>query len=149
MTKSLLYGATKVDETSGAYAAVASLEQFQWKNRVLVIFSDTDNSRAARQENQLMSEKNGLSERDMIVLRVRGPATSFLSGAGERIDTDALRRDLEKDDDGEFAMILIGKDGTVKLRAPEPVLSAELFAIIDSMPMRAAEATAKATDRLA
>ncbi|EJZ20280.1 DUF4174 domain-containing protein, partial [Rhizobium sp. Pop5] len=32
-----------------------------------------------------------------------------------------------------------GKDGTVKLKASEPIASGELFAIIDSMPMRAAE----------
>lgn len=29
MSKTLLYGATKVDETNVAYAAIASLEQFQ------------------------------------------------------------------------------------------------------------------------
>lgn len=148
MTKSLLYGATKVDESSGAYAPVASLDQFQWKSRVLVIFSDKDNARAARQENQLMAEREGLSERDIVVLRVRGSASTFLFGAGEPVNAEALRGDLDKQDDGEFVLLLIGKDGTVKLRAPEPIQSTELFAIIDSMPMRAAEAAGRADDRL-
>jgi hypothetical protein len=40
---------------------------------------------------------------------------------------------------GEFAAVLVGKDGTVKLNVHEPVSNGELFAIIDAMPMRAAE----------
>ncbi|KAA0699568.1 DUF4174 domain-containing protein [Neorhizobium sp. P12A] len=139
MTKSLLYGATKVDETSGAYAPVASLDQFQWKNRVLIVFSDENNARAARQENLLLAQRNDLEERDMIILRLRGDAVSFLFGSGQDIDGQAIRRDLDRPEDGEFAMVLIGKDGTVKLRAAEPVVADELFAIIDSMPVRAAE----------
>jgi hypothetical protein len=139
MTKSLLYGATKVDETNSAYAAAESLSQFQWKNRVLVIFSDEDNARAARQENMLLAERSGLDERDMVVLRLRGGAVSSLFGAGGNLDADAIRKDLSGPEAGEFAMILVGKDGTVKLRAPEPVSCSELFAIVDSMPVRAAE----------
>jgi hypothetical protein len=140
MTKTLLYGATKVDETSAAYAPVSSLEQFQWKNRVLVIFSDEKNARAARQENQLLAEREALGERDLVILRLRGEAATFLFGSGEAVDAAAIREELETPDDSEFAMMLVGKDGTVKLRAVEPVAAGELFAIIDSMPMRAAEA---------
>jgi hypothetical protein len=33
--------------------------------------------------------------------------------------------------------VLVGKDGTAKLRASEPVSDGELFAIVDSMPVRA------------
>lgn len=140
MTRSLIYGATKVDETSGAYAAVASLEQFQWKSRVIVIFSDDDNSRAARQENQLLGDRDGLAERDIVVLRVRGSTVLPLFGTGEGLDGDELRRDLQATEPGEFAAVLVGKDGTVKLRVSEPISDGELFSIIDSMPVRAAEA---------
>ncbi len=139
MTKSLTYGATKVDETNAAYAAAESLQQFQWKSRVLVIFADEDNSRAAGQENALLAERDGLDERDMVVLRLRAGMVFFLFGAGDGLDADAIRRDLDGPDAGEFAMVLLGKDGTVKLRATEPVASGELFAIIDGMPVRAAE----------
>ena len=38
MSKTLLYGATKIDETNSAYAPVESLAAFQWKNRVFVVF---------------------------------------------------------------------------------------------------------------
>jgi hypothetical protein len=141
MSKTLLYGATKVDETNAAYAAVGSLEQFQWKNRVLVIFADKDNSRAARQESQLLSARSDLEERDMVVFKLGGSEIRLLFGAAENLDGDAIRDELGGPEAGEFAAVLIGKDGTVKLRVSEPVSNGELFAIIDSMPMRAAEVT--------
>jgi Domain of unknown function (DUF4174) len=143
MSKTLLYGATKIDETNAAYAAIASLEQFQWRNRVFIIVADSDNSRAARQENQLLSDRASLDERDMVVLKIAGSSVKQLFGSGEKLDAEALRKELDRPDTGEFAVFLLGKDGTVKLKASEPVTPAELFAIIDNMPMRAAEAIAQ------
>lgn len=139
MSKTLLYGATKIDETNAAYAAVASLEQFQWKNRVFIVIADRDNSRAARQENQLLADRVALEERDMVVLKLVGSSIKPLFGSGDGLDGEALRQELEVSETGEFAAFLLGKDGTVKLKASEPIAAGELFAIIDSMPMRAAE----------
>lgn len=143
MSKTLLYGATKIDETNAAYAAIASLEQFQWKNRVFIIVADRDNSRAARQENQLLADRAALEERDMVILKLAGSSIKLLFGSGGALDGEALRKELDAPDTGEFAAFLLGKDGTVKLKASEPVTSGELFAIIDSMPVRAAEAVAQ------
>jgi len=139
MSKTLLYGATKIDETNAAYAAIASLEQFQWKERVLVIFADKDNSRTSRQENQLLAERDALAERDMVVLKISGGTVKPVFGAGAGLDPTAIRRELDAPEEGEFAAALVGKDGTVKLKVSEPISNGELFAIIDSMPMRAAE----------
>jgi hypothetical protein len=141
MTKTMLYGATKVDETNGAYAAAPSLEQFQWKNRVVVVFSNDDDPRGESQVNELLSQRLGVSERDMVVLRVRGDVVHPVFGDSSDVNIDDLRRDLEAPDLAEFAAVLVGKDGTVKLRVSEPISGAELFSIVDSMPMRAAEAT--------
>lgn len=141
MSKTLLYGATKVDDSNGAYAAIASLEQFQWKSRVFVIFSDQTNEKGSRQENLLLSERSGLAERDLVVLRIRGSSVAALFGAGESLDAESIRNDLDEQDGAHFAAMLVGKDGSVKLRAVEPMPVAELFDAIDSMPMRAAEAT--------
>ncbi|RUM07240.1 DUF4174 domain-containing protein [Rhizobium chutanense] len=139
MSKTLLYGATKIDETNSAYAPVESLAAFQWKNRVFVLFADSDNARAARQENQLLADRSGLDERDMVVLKVSGSSVRPLFGAADALDGKMIRRELEAPEAGEFAAFLVGKDGTVKLKVSEPVTNGELFAIIDSMPMRAAE----------
>lgn len=143
MSKTLLYGATKIDETNAAYAAVASLEQFQWKNRVFIVIADRDNSRASRQENQLLADRDALQDRDMVILKIVGGSVRELFGAGEKLDAAAIARDLGDPTAGEFAAFLVGKDGTVKLKVSEPVTSAELFAIIDSMPVRAAEVAAE------
>jgi Cu/Zn superoxide dismutase len=150
MSKTLLYGATKVDETNVAYAAAASLEQFQWKNRVIVIFADTDNARAARQENQLLADPSALEERDVVLLKVVGGSVRLLFGVGGTLDAEAISRDLAHRDGpqaGDFAAVLVGKDGTVKLNVHEPVSSGELFAIIDAMPLRAAEGASSGKQR--
>ncbi|GAA3060965.1 hypothetical protein GCM10010520_06590 [Rhizobium viscosum] len=139
MSKTLLYGATKIDETNAAYAAVASLEQFQWKNRVFIVIADRDNSRAARQENQLLADRAALEERDMVILKLAGSSIKLLFGSGDGLDGEALRQELDMPDTGEFAAFLLGKDGTVKLKASEPITSGELFAIIDGMPVHAGE----------
>ncbi|NBF41151.1 MAG: DUF4174 domain-containing protein [Spirochaetes bacterium] len=51
---------------------------------------------------------------------------------------DSLR-DKYGVDGQQFVVLLIGKDGGVKLRAEEPVTTTELFSLIDSMPMRRRE----------
>ena len=140
MSKTLLYGATKIDETNAAYAAVASLEQFQWKNRVFVVVSDQNNSRAARQENLLLADRTALEERDIVIVKLVGSSIKSLFGGGHALNGQALRQELETPDIGEFAAFLVGKDGTVKLKVSEPISAGELFAIIDSMPVRATEA---------
>ncbi|MBB2841124.1 UNVERIFIED_ORG: hypothetical protein GGE64_004904 [Rhizobium etli] len=117
MSKALLYGATKIDETNSAYAPVESLGAFQWKNRVFILFADKDNARAARQENQLLSDRAALEERDMVILKVSAGNVRPLFGAADGLDGEAIRRDLEGPEAGEFAAFLLGKDGTVKLRS--------------------------------
>ncbi|MBX5181447.1 DUF4174 domain-containing protein [Rhizobium sp. NZLR5] len=139
MSKTLLYGATKIDETNSAYAPVESLAAFQWKNRVFVVFADKGNARAARQENQLLADRSALDERDLVVLTISGAGVRPLFGGADGLEGEAIRRDLEVAEIGEFAAFLVGKDGTVKLKVSEPITAGELFAIIDSMPMRAAE----------
>ncbi|WFR95861.1 DUF4174 domain-containing protein [Rhizobium tumorigenes] len=137
MNKTLLYGATKVDGST----AVSSLDIYQWKSRVLVIFTDTDNTRGSRQENLLLSDREGLQERDLVVLKVTQDNVVAVFGDAGPLEADRLREELEAPESGIFAAILIGKDGSVKLRAVEPVACEELFEIIDGMPMRAAETT--------
>lgn len=139
MSKTLLYGATKVDEANSAYSAIASLEQFQWRNRVLVIFADKGNARAARQENQLLSDREALQQRDMVILKIAPEEVRVLFGSGKDLDGAAISSELGDPATGEFAAFLVGKDGTVKLTVSEPISSGELFTIVDSMPVRAAE----------
>lgn len=50
---------------------------------------------------------------------------------------------LTREGSGVFSVRLVGKDGGVKFTSTRPVTTRELFAIIDAMPMRQAEAGRK------
>ncbi|KPK57191.1 MAG: hypothetical protein AMJ59_20185 [Gammaproteobacteria bacterium SG8_31] len=62
-----------------------------------------------------------------------------------RIQTDSLREQYGIGP-SDFAVFLIGKDGGVKLRLERPPRAAELFELIDSMPMRQQEMRASPGD---
>ena len=74
-----------------------------------------------------------------MILRLHAGKVAPLFGSGERLSAAAIAKDVEGPKAGEFAAVLVGKDGTVKLRVAEPISADELFAILDSMPMRAAQ----------
>lgn len=131
---------TKSQENGRNDAVIASLAQFRWESRVVVIFPDKDNARTARQENQLMADRPGLQERDVVVLKLAGDTVRPLFGAVKDLDARALADDLAAPPPGEFMAFLVGKDGTVKLTVGQPITAAELFVIIDAMPMRSDEA---------
>ncbi|MFB2549805.1 DUF4174 domain-containing protein [Ensifer soli] len=121
-------------------AVAAPLAELQWKNRALVIFADTADPAFQKQKDMLKAEEPGLSERQLVVIHVDGETAETLAGADD-YDGKALRAALSEGGRAtSFELVLIGKDGTVKLRRGEPVAMAELFGVIDAMPMRAGEA---------
>lgn len=68
----------------------------------------------------------GVSDRDLRVEYLTGA-----EGAGARQDYGVAEE--------ESAALLVGRDGGVKLRSPEPITPDELFGRIDEMPMRQRE----------
>lgn len=113
---------------------VPALRDHRWEHRVLVVFAPTGN--AARgpyraQVGEFARHADALAERDVVVL-------DFPPGADPgRAAT--LRRQLGVAG-GAFGVVLVGKDGEVKLRR-RALLSAErVLATVDGMPMGAAEA---------
>ena len=117
--------------------AAVDLSAVRWQNRVLVLFAEAGDGRYAEQQKLLDAVRDGLAERDMLVLGVTGREVTTLFGAVSGFDSDTLRNIAGG---GEvFEVVLIGKDGGVKRRWTTPVSPQELFAIIDAMPMRASE----------
>ncbi|MEM8984271.1 MAG: CIA30 family protein [Pseudomonadota bacterium] len=123
-----------------AFAEPFSIQALRWDKRVLIVNAASANSEALQQ--QLMAidaTAQQFNERDMVLVTL---VTDNKSKAGARdlnaSDVDALRRSLSIDR-GEFAVRLVGKDGSVKLTANEPVATDELYALIDKMPMRRRE----------
>ncbi|MCJ8333871.1 MAG: DUF4174 domain-containing protein [Epibacterium sp.] len=102
------------------------LDSFQWTHRPVVIFADSPNDpRFQEQIDKLLEDPGALFDRDVVVLIDSDPARK-----------SALRKRLRP---RGFMMVLIGKDGGVKLRKPLPWSVREISRSIDKMPMRLRE----------
>lgn len=116
------------------------LSDYRWENRILLLFSGDRASDDLREQiNELLADKTGLKDRDMLVFSITPQAETHELLYGSEYDaSDHLWEKYDITTAG-FHVILIGKDGTVKLRDNSPVTSKKLYAIIDAMPMRQAE----------
>ncbi|WP_299426283.1 DUF4174 domain-containing protein [uncultured Shimia sp.] len=104
----------------------AQLEEYLWLNRVFVVFADTPRDpRYIKQIELLKAFPEELIERDVVVLTDTDPAAK-----------SALRKRLRP---RGFMMALVGKDGIVYLRKPEPWTVREISASIDKNPLRQQE----------
>lgn len=115
--------------------AMDSLSQFEWKNRVLLIFGDFGDVSCERQIDVIERQSAELADRDMVVLHVSGNDVRTIYGAASPMDGARLRAEAGVSDDA-FQTILVGKDGGVKLRSEKVVSDLEMFGLIDRMPMR-------------
>ena len=78
-------------------------------------------------------------ERDLVVIGLAGSDAGHVGpDALTRQAAQTLRADLQLDP-GAFSVVLIGKDGGVKVRAGETMRLTDIFARIDTMPMRRQE----------
>lgn len=104
----------------------AELAEYVWLKRPVVIFADSPNDpRFDQQLNLLKALPEELEDRDVVILTDTDPKAA-----------SALRRQLRP---RGFMLVLIGKDGGVKLRKPFPWNVRELTRVIDKMPMRQRE----------
>ncbi|MDX5422448.1 MAG: DUF4174 domain-containing protein [Hymenobacteraceae bacterium] len=129
----------------GAYAQPTamkqlSLEDYQWKNRLLLVFSPAaDNAAYTRQKELIRKAPEGLEERDMLVIELLSADKVHLAGEEQQeLKGDALRKRFEVPQD-QFAVLLVGKDGTEKYRSQKPVELQQIYNTIDQMPMRREE----------
>ncbi|WP_146344737.1 DUF4174 domain-containing protein [Phaeobacter marinintestinus] len=107
-------------------AGDSDLSEFLWINRPVVIFADSPADPRFKQQIQfLMDGKDMLLDRDVVVLTDTDPAAQ-----------SPIRQKLRP---RGFMMVLIGKDGGVKLRKPLPWTVREISRSIDKMPMRLQE----------
>lgn len=127
--------------TGTSHASAAGLDAFGWKNRVLVVFANPGDPDATEQRRLLVEDTKALADRDMVVLEVVGDTLKPIYGTAAAVTAQELRKDAGIEEGSHFTAILVGKDGGIKLRATEPVALDQLFGLIDSMPMRANEAS--------
>ena len=116
------------------------LSGHRWHDRVILLFApDPHHPQLAEQISILTKNLAEVTDRNLVIYRVhpgggRNPALELLPEA--EADFFYHKYDIPAD---AFTFILIGKDGTEKMRSKEPVSLEELLGLIDSMPMRRAE----------
>jgi hypothetical protein len=119
-----------------ALDAARLMPDLTWKKRVLLVFSaDERDAGFQRQESILQSINVGLDERDMTVIRAFADDRVVLDEQSHAQSAASFYQRFVVSSD-EFRVILVGKDGTVKLDRDSAVSGADLFAFVDSMPMR-------------
>jgi hypothetical protein len=116
------------------------LAQFQWKNRLLFIFAqDVSHPLFKGLQSQIAAQKAEVEERDLIVFEVpaQGPARMNTNPLDQQ-EADSIRSQFAVPSNA-FSLILVGKDGGIKLKRSDQVDLSEVFGLIDSMPMRQRE----------
>lgn len=125
------------------------LANYKWKNRILVIFSDSKDDPLFQKQLQLFADnKEELKERDLIIFQAfkeedteKGITPNQKPISSSDIEQLKKRFDFSfGEDKNKFAVFLVGKDGGTKLKTENEILALEkLFRTIDAMPMRQSE----------
>ena len=118
-----------------------SLDKHTWKNRVLLIFSPSQQMAEYREQlDRLRADATGMQERDLVTYRIfpEGLITSERDVLDHNDLSDQWRSQYGVDPE-TFVVILVGKDGGEKLRSTEVIRLEKLYATIDAMPMRRQE----------
>lgn len=101
-------------------------DQFLWTARPVVIFADTPNDPAfIEQVETLRRDPRALAGRDVVIIVDSDPAANS-------VWRDRLRP-------SGFSLLLIDKDGQVKIRRPSPWDAREIGRAIDRLPLRRQE----------
>lgn len=105
---------------------VEDLSQFVWEKRPIIVFADSPNDpNFGLQMEYLNARIEELKDLDVVVLTDTDPSAN-----------SALRTKLRP---RGFMLVLIGKDGGVKLRKPFPWDVREISRSIEKMPVRQRE----------
>lgn len=109
------------------------LAEYLWVARPVIVFADSPRDpRVVEQIAAFEQAERDLADRDIIVI----------------IDTDADSALRDRFHPRDFQLVLIGKDGEVKYRKPDPVPVRELTRVIDRTPLRQDELRAERALRL-
>ena len=98
------------------------LNQYLWKNRIILIFADDqDHPNLIRLKVEMKENECEILNRDLLHFHLSNDGKT-----GNHITTN----------DQSFRILLIGKDGGIKYESNRSVSLVQLFELIDSMPMR-------------
>ncbi|MCJ8165508.1 DUF4174 domain-containing protein [Pontibacter sp. E15-1] len=124
--------------------SAASLEQYKWKKRPLLLFSPSAQDPAYLQQKEVLQQNlQGIRERGMVVIELVGEDKVYVDGILQKRQQGQQLRECFRVAPESFAVLLVGKDGTQKSSSAEPVSMATIFGLIDQMPMRRQEMRGK------
>ncbi len=113
------------------------LVRFRWKYRLLLLFSPSiDDEAYLKQIESFQGKEAEIKDRDLIIFRFFSNGEGFCNS--DIIPFEEVKRSyqdfhINKD---QFNILLIGKDGGVKMHKKQYVQTYIIFNIIDQMPMR-------------
>ncbi len=115
-----------------------------FNDRRLIIAYGASGSEQGRRFEALVDEQRcQLIERDVDVYLVDTAEVAWLASASPGDSENLPSALVTYRGEGEFELVLVGKDGGVKARASTPEALSEFLVAIDGMPMRRAEAAAR------
>jgi hypothetical protein len=115
------------------------LEQYQWKNGLILLFGPASESSVEEQIAELEKDPSEIRDRDLLIFHIDGDEVNFIGNSPNTSLSAEWLRNRYNIGEQEFRYILIGKDGRVKLNKKEFVPNENLYSIIDAMPMRQRE----------
>jgi len=116
------------------------LSEYQWKNRLLLLFTPSlDGAGYLKLKEDISSQEEEVKDRDLLVFHILESGETKLGSSLLPESSGDYLREKFSIKPGTFTVLLIGKDGGVKLRREGRVELAEIFSLIDTMPMRQRE----------
>lgn len=111
-------------------ATASTIDAQRGHRRMLIVFAPAASPRLAVQRREVDAAAAEFAERDLWVIEVAGDRVTGASttAAALRSRYQIARR--------AFRVVLVGRDGGVKLDSSSPVTATRLTATIDAMPMR-------------
>jgi hypothetical protein len=116
------------------------LSRFKWQNRLLMLFApDSNHPLFVDLQREISSRPLEVRDRDLVIFEILESGSSRMNADEIGPQTAASLREQFSIPQEVFAVVLVGKDGGIKLRRNDFVSLQEIFDLIDSMPMRRQE----------
>lgn len=124
----------------GMTSKAQNLQQYQWQNRIIVVYADEPELDLLTKQLELLTEEpSELSERKLLVIQAHKDRYKKNFPENSEWVSSSLKDELKISTKTKFEVFLLGLDGGIKLRQQEIVQTEKLFSLIDGMPMRKAE----------
>ncbi|CAM4341063.1 DUF4174 domain-containing protein [Zobellia nedashkovskayae] len=115
------------------------LDSYKWKNRLLLfVAQDIDGDALSTNLTTFTKEQKKLTDRDLVLFVMNPKKVNNQDGSKSNLDAEMVYKQLKLTPDFE-GVLLIGKDGGIKLTQAFPLTPEVVFDKIDGMPMRQSE----------